>query len=64
MVRIPVIPFDFVKHCDMSVGCTSGNENDHLKYQAIYVGLAWEADFSQKFNFGIEKGKEVLRMTT
>jgi hypothetical protein len=38
------VPLDYVTRRDMPAEWTAGNEHDALKYQAIQVGPAWEAD--------------------
>ena len=43
MVGVSGITLDYVMHCDMPVGWMSENKHDHLKYQAIHIGPAWEA---------------------
>ena len=44
MVGVSVIPLDYVTHSDITVGWTAANEHDRLKYQAIHIGLSWEAN--------------------
>ena len=42
MVGVSVIYLDYMTRHDMSIGWMAANEHDHLKYQAIHIGLAWE----------------------
>ena len=44
MVRVSVISLDYVTRHNMPVGWTATNKHDQLKYQAIHIGLDWEAD--------------------
>ena len=43
MVRISVIPLDYVTHCDMQIVSKVANKHDQLKHQAIKIDLAWES---------------------
>ena len=44
MVRLSDIPLDQVTRHDMPVGWTVANKHDHLKYQEIQIGPAWESN--------------------
>ena len=44
MVEVTGISLDSVTRHDIPVGWTESNEQDHLKYQAIQIGPAWEAN--------------------
>ena len=44
MVVLSRINLYYVTRCDIKFGWTAVNEHNCLKYQAIYIGLYWEAD--------------------
>ena len=44
MVAVLGISLDYVTRHDIPVLWTAENEHNHLKYQGIQIGPAWEAD--------------------
>ena len=57
MVGLLGIPLDYVTRRNMQVGWTASNEQDPLKYQAVHIGSAWEATYTD-INYCCLDGKD------